>query len=562
MYYQDGRKTMKDKFSAQQPMDSQAPNGSGPSHPGSGPNAPPAISREELLQCLRRSREELEEANRQLRASAERSRILAEEAIAANRTKSEFMATISHEVRTPLNAILGFAEVLAGEPLTEEQQRYVHVVRTSADNLLALVNDILDFSQVEAGKLHIDVQPCRLDEQLHEIRELMEPQLRRKGLELMIDMPPQVPAIFHTDPLRLRQCLLNLVGNAVKFTQSGYVAIRVRQEPRAGQQSLRFDVEDTGIGIEEDKLRLIFDSFAQGDHSITRPFGGTGLGLAITRRLTSLLGGHVEVRSRPGQGSTFSIILPLFAETVKPTAATASQDPEFDEENDRNFGCVGRILLIEENPPSQLHLNLQLRRGGLEMQTAGSIQQALERLERETFDLILLDWNDPHGAAAIKDFLDSRNCSTPLIGVIQSADPPVREEFLRVGCRCVLVEPVTRRQLYETIRSYLLQQKAGFSSGRKRIAAAEAAENMEEIFEKLPKLMQGMMEVFARSDLETLRRFAEVLMDMGDACGRDLLAQKAEKLTKLLGEEPVQTNLVEDTLQELHQLCMQISMHC
>jgi len=260
---------------------------------------------------LVRAKKEIELANRQLKESAERANESADRARRSNQTKSEILAASSHDLRTPMNAIIGFADLLLRTELDDEQVDYANTIQRSASSLLALINDILEFSKLEAGKMSIDITSCHLPTLIEDIHNMIEPGAHSKGLEFNVQADTRLPETVFTDPLRLKQCLVNLIGNAVKFTDAGHVALYASLEEQAGQQYMRFDVEDTGIGISEQRQEAIFKSYSQEEVSTARKYGGTGLGLTITKQLTELLGGHVSLASTQGEGSTFSITLPL-----------------------------------------------------------------------------------------------------------------------------------------------------------------------------------------------------------------------------------------------------------
>lgn len=255
--------------------------------------------------------------NSQLQNAMEHAKLLAEEAQVANQSKTEFLANMSHEIRTPMNSIIGFCSLLEEEELTHAQIDYLNTIQNSCHILLSIINDILDYSKIEAGKLDVEIVNCSLDKILAEVEMIIKPVAEKKGIELAVIRGELLPKEIHSDPLRLKQCLLNLINNAVKFTDEGHVHLIVQSQQTDGKQWIRFDIEDTGIGIKTEHVKKIFESFSQADGSTTRKYGGTGLGLAITQKLSALLGSRIELKSEYGKGSTFSIILPTYNDAVK-----------------------------------------------------------------------------------------------------------------------------------------------------------------------------------------------------------------------------------------------------
>ena len=369
------------------------------------------------------------------------------------RIKELFIANMSHEIRTPMNAIIGFTNLLQKKELDHESCEFVKTIQQSSETLLAIINDVLDLSKIEAGMMHIDSYPFSLSELFRSVISMFKARFEEKGINVVADLEEDLPDMFEGDPARLTQILMNLIGNALKFTNRGTVTIKISNEGIAGEYiQVGILIKDSGIGIRKDKLAFIFERFQQAENSITRNYGGTGLGLAIVKDLVTLQNGSISVKSEPGQGTCFNLIIPykLYngpsktkrVEIFNPGSPVSLSEIE--------------ILVVEDNEVNKLLLRHLLKNWKVKYDLAGNGIQAVEKLRNRHYNIILMDIQMPEmdGYTATLEIRENLGLKTPIIAMTAHALQGEREKCLGYGMNDYISKPVHDLQLYELIVRY------------------------------------------------------------------------------------------------------------
>jgi PAS domain S-box-containing protein len=494
-----------------------------------------------------------------IRNITERKRVAAELATAkkgaeaASNSKSEFLANMSHEIRTPMTAILGFAEMLLHKSPEEcAEIGCVQIIRRNASHLLELINEILDLSKVEAGQMTVARTTCDLPSLLSEIISLMRPRALEKGLGFGITFQGPIPRLIQSDLLRLRQILVNLLGNALKFTESGRIDMRIMEGAQEGpNMMLRVDVIDSGMGMTPELVERLFRPFAQGDESVTRKFGGTGLGLTISKQLAKLLGGDVTVCSQPRIGSTFTLTIdggPSAGVERLDGLSEATLSKKIDQWVQSEIYLRGRILLVEDGADNQRLLRMQLSGAGGSVVSALNGQIAVDLATSQPFDLILMDMQMPvmDGYTATIE-LRRRGISIPIIALTAYAMAEDRQKCLAAGCNDYLSKPVAEGTLLTIVSQYLgkpvpndgtggvssLPAYAVPDSGQIKSSLTDDPRMLEispEFVGRLPGTVRKMLELLEHRDLLGLQQVVHELLGTAGGYGFASVSLPARKV--------------------------------
>jgi signal transduction histidine kinase/DNA-binding response OmpR family regulator len=525
-----------------------------------------------MMRNAENARKETERINRELEMESKRANEMAARAKMANQAKTRFLANMSHEIRTPMNGVLGMLELALGENPSDAVRSYLLRSKSSAKSLLTIINDILDVSKIESGKMIVESMDCSLNALLEEINSIMRPGIVRKGISFEFTFSTPVPEMLRTDPTRLRQCLLNLIGNARKFTSKGGICVDMSLQRTHNKDLVCFAVKDTGIGIARDKQDKIFKAFDQADNTMTRQFGGTGLGLTITKQLAELLGGELILQSEPGKGSVFSLLIDPGVDIESSPMMSSFRKIEKAQKSMCSFNEVhlsGCVLVAEDDDMNQIVISDMLRKMGLQVTIVDNGRKAVEQATSKPYDLIIMDMHMPElDGHSTTRALRQKGMTLPIIAFTASVMKTEIKQCHDAGCDDFIGKPVDTNELCEKLMKYLPQKnnptapqapgesekvvvessdEAGTNHGsaeeqieqccidleelHKRVNNEALIQSMFSVFlDKYPSKVEQLGEAVKRANCEEVRSGAHGLKGAAASIGATSLSQAAYAL--------------------------------
>ncbi len=521
--------------------------------------------RDHLEEEVSNRTEELVKLNKELTGAKDR-------AEAASRAKSNFLANMSHEIRTPMNAIVGYSDLLL-EPgqNVSDQQDALQIIRRNSKHLLELINDVLDISKIEAGKMTVESLSVELTHIIGDVISIVRPRAIEKGLDFHVDFQGEIPRMIRTDPLRLRQILMNLATNAIKFTERGELRMTIHCDPTPADSRIVIAVKDSGIGMTQQQIDRLFQPFSQGDESTTRKFGGTGLGLVISQRFAKLLGGGITITSKPGKGSTFTVTVSggsldgvEMLRDVSESTLISTTEPQPEKIN-----LTGRILLVEDGLDNQRLISLHLRKAGAEVAIAENGLVGVKAATTQQFDVILMDMQMPEmdGYTAAGE-LRKLGMTVPIIALTAHAMADDRAKCINAGCTDYLTKPVQKELLLKTVAGYLDPSKVSITKGHALAISKPAVRSsfstdpeMRELLGTfiagLPERVGKMLDLLREQDLQHLRQVVHQLKGAGGGYGFPEITRRASEVESAI-KSSMEIELIQSRLEGLVELLKRV----